>query len=55
MPWTMKKHISHIKAFKGQLVGWDIVHIPREGNDIADKLAKSGVNRLFELVVVYVS
>ena len=31
----------------------DIVYISREGNDIADALAKSGVSRLYDLVVVY--
>ena len=29
------------------------MYIPKEGNDIADVLAKFGVNRVSNLVVVY--
>ena len=49
----MKKFISHIKSIKLQLSSWQIVHIPREINDVADGLTKSGVNRLNSLFLVY--
>ena len=49
----MKKIMGHIKNFKEQLLGWEIVFIPREGNDLADALAKSGVSRHHDLVVFY--
>ena len=52
-PWRMKKYISHIESLKLQLSSWHIDHIPREMNDVADSLAKSGVNRLISLFLVY--
>ena len=52
-PWRMKKFISHIESIKLQLSSWHIVHIPREINDVADDLAKFGVNRLNSLLLVY--
>ena len=52
-PWRMKKFISHIESLKLQLFSWHIAHIPREINDVADGLAKSGVNRLNSLFLVY--
>ena len=45
--------MAHIEILKDQMVGWDIVHIPREGNELADALAKSGVSRQFDLKVLY--
>ena len=53
-PWTMKNQISHIETLKGLVIGWDIVHTPRECNEIADALAKSGVTRTSDLLVSYV-
>ena len=52
-PWRMKKFIFHIESIKLQLSSWHIVHIPREINDVADGLAKFGVNRLNSLLLVY--
>ena len=45
--------MAHIEILKDQVVGWDIVHIPREGNELADALAKSVVTRQFDLEVLY--
>ena len=45
--------MSHIVAYKAKLIECDIFHILREGNDIADGLAKSGVYRQSELLVFY--
>ena len=46
--------MSQIVAYKAMLIGWDIMYILREGNDIADDLAKSGVYRQSDLLVFYV-
>ena len=53
VPWSMKRHMVHIEMCKQQLLSCDYVFIPREGNDVADALAKDGVSRLHDLVVVY--
>ena len=53
IPWIMKKFIGQIENFKEQLLGWEIVFIPSEGNDLIDVLAKSGVSRHHDLVVLY--
>ena len=52
-PWAMKNYISHIETLKGLLIGWDIVHTLREGNEIPDALTKSGVTRTCDLMVSY--
>ena len=52
-PWRMKIFISHIESLKLHAVSWQISHIPREINDVADKLAKFDVNRLNNLLLVY--
>ncbi|XWS53423.1 hypothetical protein CRYUN_Cryun10bG0000600 [Craigia yunnanensis] len=52
-PWATKKYMAHIEVYKAQLLGWEICHISREGNDIADALAKSGILRQDELFLVY--
>ena len=49
----MKKYISHIEVYKAQLLGWEISHISREGNDIVDAPTTSGVFRQDELFIVY--
>ena len=49
----MKKFMGQIVNFKEQLLGWEIVFIPREGNALADALAKSGVSRRHDLEVLY--
>ena len=51
-PLTMKRFKAHIENFKKQLLGWDIVFIPRKGNDLIDALVKSGVSKHYELVVL---
>ena len=52
-PWALKKIMSQIVAYKAMLIEWDIMHILREGNDIADGLAKSGVYIQSDLLVYY--
>ena len=53
IPWTMKKIMGHIVNLTDQLLGWEIGFIPREGNVLADALAKSEVSRHHDLVVLY--
>ena len=52
-PWFMKRHMTLIENYKQQLLSCEFVFIPREGNDMADALAKSGVFRQHDLVVLY--
>ncbi|XWS08050.1 hypothetical protein CRYUN_Cryun41cG0044500 [Craigia yunnanensis] len=52
-PWAMKKYMAHIKVYKAHLLGWEIYHIPTEGNDIADVFTKSVVFRQDEMFVVW--
>ena len=49
----MKKIMSHIEFFKSQLKELEVLHILREGNNMADALAKSGVFRKNDLLVFY--
>ena len=53
VPWSMKRHMAHIELYKLQLLSCDCIFIPREGNVMADTLAKSGVFRIHDLTVLY--
>ncbi|EOY09090.1 Uncharacterized protein TCM_024472 [Theobroma cacao] len=44
-PWRFWHIVSQIKSMSSKLLGWDIKHIPRSGNDMANSLAKDGVGR----------
>ncbi|XVE98893.1 hypothetical protein REPUB_Repub03eG0148400 [Reevesia pubescens] len=44
-PRRLKKHIPFVESLKSELISWQVLHVLRESNDIADGLAKSGVNR----------
>ncbi|XVF43589.1 hypothetical protein PTKIN_Ptkin02bG0051700 [Pterospermum kingtungense] len=50
-PWRMRNLMAIIENMKLQVIGWSISHILREANEVADKLAKSGVKRQNDLVV----
>ena len=52
-PWAMKRYMGQMEYFKQQLLSCIFVFIPREGNDMADALAKSGVSRQQDLLVLY--
>ena len=52
-PWVMKRFVAQMEYLKQQLLGCDFVFTPREGNNMADALAKSGVARQNDLVVSY--
>ena len=52
-PWLMKRHMAHIENYKQQMLSCDFIFIPREGNDMADALAKSSVLGQHDLVVLY--
>ena len=49
----MKRHMALIENYKQQVLSCDFVFIPREGNDMGDALAKSGVLRQHDLAIVY--
>ncbi|XVE50490.1 hypothetical protein DITRI_Ditri01bG0166500 [Diplodiscus trichospermus] len=51
-PWRWKGVISQIETLKSQIPRWQLNHVFRECNETADGLAKAGVYRLNELVVV---
>ena len=53
MPWSVKRIISHIVVLKVQLKECEVLHILREGNDMADGLAKAGVSKSNNLLVYY--
>ncbi|XVF24309.1 hypothetical protein REPUB_Repub13aG0116700 [Reevesia pubescens] len=45
MPWKLKKFCPFIDSLKGAVISWQVHHIFRESNDIADGLAKACVFR----------
>lgn len=49
-PWRLRKWILQVKAYKKKLVGWEVNHIYREGNQEVDLLAKEGINRAEDLL-----
>ncbi|XVF11100.1 hypothetical protein REPUB_Repub07fG0240200 [Reevesia pubescens] len=51
--WKLRKHLSAIELAKSDLCEWQIKHILRAQNEIADKLAKSGVGRTNMLTVAF--
>ncbi|XVF23464.1 hypothetical protein REPUB_Repub13aG0041100 [Reevesia pubescens] len=51
-PWKLKNYVAFIEAWKQDLVSWQISHINMECNEIADGLAKAGVNRNESLLMV---
>ncbi|XVF66499.1 hypothetical protein PTKIN_Ptkin10aG0041000 [Pterospermum kingtungense] len=50
-PWRVLNFINHIECLKRKLRKWEVVHIFREANQVADQLAKEGVSRTSDLVV----
>ena len=51
--WRMKRHMGHIVTLKQELLCCEFVYIPREANEMADVLAKSGVTRQHDLVALF--
>ncbi|XVF86577.1 hypothetical protein PTKIN_Ptkin18bG0053200 [Pterospermum kingtungense] len=52
-PWRMRNLMALIKNMKRQVIDWSISHTLGQANDVADKLAKSGVERQNDLVIYY--
>ncbi|XVE67532.1 hypothetical protein DITRI_Ditri08aG0168500 [Diplodiscus trichospermus] len=52
-PWKMRSIILQIENLKNMLIGWSVQHILREGNSLADSLAKTEVHRVTQLLVIY--
>ncbi|XVF62765.1 hypothetical protein PTKIN_Ptkin09bG0034800 [Pterospermum kingtungense] len=53
VPWRLRHFSNHIENLKLKVPGLKISHIFKEGNTIADRLAKEGVNRETDLLVVF--
>lgn len=51
-PWKHRKHILHIMNLTGKLKEWHIQHIPRLVNNVADSLAKAGVERQIDTLMI---
>ncbi|XVF83970.1 hypothetical protein PTKIN_Ptkin16aG0537100 [Pterospermum kingtungense] len=51
-PWAMRRYINQIECLKGNIRGWEVVHVRRACNSAADSLAKEAVFRVEELVDV---
>ncbi|XVF37020.1 hypothetical protein REPUB_Repub19eG0109500 [Reevesia pubescens] len=50
MPWHLKRYSYLLDSLKVALSNWKVVHVWREGNSVADGLAKAGVSRMFSLL-----
>ncbi|XVE68905.1 hypothetical protein DITRI_Ditri09bG0107000 [Diplodiscus trichospermus] len=51
-PWRFRNFMAHIENLKNLVKDWSIAHVLKERNEAADTLAKEGVNRVDNLVVV---
>ncbi|XVE57716.1 hypothetical protein DITRI_Ditri04bG0111700 [Diplodiscus trichospermus] len=51
-PWKLRKTISYIESLKSLIPRWQLRHVYRECNEVADNLAKSGVYRINDLELV---
>ncbi|OMO69094.1 hypothetical protein CCACVL1_19661 [Corchorus capsularis] len=52
-PWRLRRIIMQIESLKARLTSWNVLHINTEKNDLVDGLAKAGVERDNNLVVMY--
>ncbi|WRX10455.1 Ribonuclease H domain - like 6 [Theobroma cacao] len=52
-PWKMRKWILHIESLKKSVPRWEANHILREKNQVADHLAKEGVQRPVDLINIF--
>ncbi|XVF23444.1 hypothetical protein REPUB_Repub13aG0039200 [Reevesia pubescens] len=53
-PWKLRKHYAHIEHLKKALVDWEVLHTLRENNSFANCLAKAGVNRPHNLLIILI-
>ncbi|EOY10280.1 Uncharacterized protein TCM_025650 [Theobroma cacao] len=52
-PWRLRNHVLHLLSLASKVNQWDIQHILRSGNSIADSLAKAEVERVDDLLIVH--
>ncbi|XVE55553.1 hypothetical protein DITRI_Ditri03aG0168300 [Diplodiscus trichospermus] len=52
-PWRMRRYVVLITNLTNSFLGWSIQHVYREGNSVADSLAKSGIHRSQDLFVTF--
>ncbi|XVE62164.1 hypothetical protein DITRI_Ditri06bG0096500 [Diplodiscus trichospermus] len=53
VPWRLRRYVSRVEFLKTKCREWKIMHTYREGNDIADGLAKVGIIRSKDFLIVY--
>ncbi|XVF88973.1 hypothetical protein PTKIN_Ptkin19aG0094400 [Pterospermum kingtungense] len=51
-PWRLRNFICHILNIKSKIRHLKVVHILREGNNLADSLAKQGVHRAVDFIEI---
>ncbi|EOY01609.1 Uncharacterized protein TCM_011459 [Theobroma cacao] len=51
-PWSLRNLMLKIKALLSKIPRWQIIHTSRFGNELADSLAKLGVERATDLLQV---
>ncbi|XVE56531.1 hypothetical protein DITRI_Ditri04bG0018300 [Diplodiscus trichospermus] len=52
-PWRLRRLVVQIENIKTKIKDWSISRILRESNDVANGLAKAGVHRETEVVLIY--
>ncbi|EOY01253.1 Uncharacterized protein TCM_011196 [Theobroma cacao] len=52
-PWRLRNQVLHLLSLASKVNQWDIQHILRSENSIADSLAKAGVERVDDLLNVH--
>lgn len=50
--WRIRNLVLKIKALLSKIPRWQIIHTPRSENELADSLAKLGVERATDLLQV---
>ncbi|EOY17780.1 Uncharacterized protein TCM_042499 [Theobroma cacao] len=52
-PWRLGQLIHQITALKGKVLDRQIHYIPRSGDEVADNLAKTGIERPNDLIRIH--
>ncbi|XVF48899.1 hypothetical protein PTKIN_Ptkin03bG0225300 [Pterospermum kingtungense] len=52
VPWRLRCIRNHLEDLKAKVVGFEVVYVRREANQVADMLAKEGVGRINDLLWV---
>ncbi|EOY07078.1 Uncharacterized protein TCM_021598 [Theobroma cacao] len=49
-PWRLQKWILHVERLKREVISWQINHTFGGNNQLADRLAKAGIQRVQDLI-----